>query len=519
MRVYSVTGVSPEIQAYAMAKYSRSSQSMVESIVELNAEKAERFLETFYFQYGHRSIADLAHLFFAIEEISILAAIVLVDEPLWDGQERSTRYQDFSRTGYVVPPGLDGADVDFFRAVADRLFADYRSLTDALLSVLSTAIPRPAEMDQGHYRRTLRARAFDVARGLLPLATATSVGQVVSARVLEGQISRLLANEYEEVRQIGAELRAACQRPAEAPVLEAIRAKVEEARHAEGLPTEARRALDDVLAWLAPTSVAPTLVKYTRPDQYAPHTHEELVALARRELNGLPPDMTTRVALADAETPLDELVATALFSADHYGRSYRQVQGLVQSWSEERKRAALDLTMRCRGRHDDLLRLHRSGYAVKFDLLIDLGAYRDLHRHRRCVQVLQPLSPIYGVDPAEEVFRQGLGAAADAALEAGLHHRYAEAIAQAHEAARSLASRHPQAATYLLPLATRCRSLFKMDLAEAAYIAELRTKPSGHFSYRHAAWQMAEQLRDRFPQFGRHVRATDPAEPIDLLDR
>src|SRR5262245_26513447 len=95
MQVYALTGVPPEIQAYAMAKYSRSAQSMLESISELSAERAEHFLDTFYFQYGHRSIADLAHIALAIENISILAAIRVVDEPLWDGQERSTRYQDF----------------------------------------------------------------------------------------------------------------------------------------------------------------------------------------------------------------------------------------------------------------------------------------------------------------------------------------------------------------------------------------------------------------------------------------
>src|ERR1044071_7513586 len=108
-RVYSVVGVPPEIQAYALAKYSRSSQGMLESIQELSAQKAEQFLNTFYFEYGHRSIADLAHLVFGVEQISILAAIAVVDEPVWDGQERSTRYQPFSKTGWHLPAGLDGA--------------------------------------------------------------------------------------------------------------------------------------------------------------------------------------------------------------------------------------------------------------------------------------------------------------------------------------------------------------------------------------------------------------------------
>ena len=64
---YAVYGVEPEIQAYAMAKYSRSALSMKESLKEISQQKAEKFLNTFYFQYGHRSIADLAHIALAIE--------------------------------------------------------------------------------------------------------------------------------------------------------------------------------------------------------------------------------------------------------------------------------------------------------------------------------------------------------------------------------------------------------------------------------------------------------------------
>src|SRR6266850_209296 len=103
VNVFAVHGVDPEVQAYAMAKYSRSALSMKESLKEISEQKAEQFLNTFYFQYGHRSIADLAHLAFAIEKLSILAAIVLVDEQRWDGQERSTRYQNFKKSGYYAP--------------------------------------------------------------------------------------------------------------------------------------------------------------------------------------------------------------------------------------------------------------------------------------------------------------------------------------------------------------------------------------------------------------------------------
>src|SRR5277367_115294 len=107
--VYAIHGADPEVLAYAMAKYSRSSLTMKESLAEISSQRAEQFLNTFYFQYGHRSIADLAHIPFAIERLSLLAAIALVDEQRWDGQERSTRYQNFRRSGWFTPQFGDDA--------------------------------------------------------------------------------------------------------------------------------------------------------------------------------------------------------------------------------------------------------------------------------------------------------------------------------------------------------------------------------------------------------------------------
>ena len=99
-----------------MAKYSRSSLSMKESLKEISSQRAEQFLNTFYFQYGHRSIADLAHVAFAVERLSLLAAIVLVDEQRWDGQERSTRYQNFRKSGWYMPDfGSDAASANLYR--------------------------------------------------------------------------------------------------------------------------------------------------------------------------------------------------------------------------------------------------------------------------------------------------------------------------------------------------------------------------------------------------------------------
>src|ERR1041385_7971825 len=213
--VFAVFGVEPEIQAYAMAKYSRSALSMKESLREISTQKAEKFLNTFYFQYGHRSIADLAHIALAVERLSILAAIELADEQRWDGQERSTRYQDFRKSGFYTPDfGGDDEARKLYRETVDFLFAEYEALSAHMAQYLISITPRPADMKQEAYERTLKARAFDITRYLLPLATNTSLGEIVNARTLENQVAHLLSHTHKEVRQLGESLKKAATGPA-----------------------------------------------------------------------------------------------------------------------------------------------------------------------------------------------------------------------------------------------------------------------------------------------------------------
>src|SRR5436309_14081568 len=157
--VYAVYGVEPEVQAYAMAKYSRSALSMKESLREISEQKAEQFLNTFYFQYGHRSIADLAHIAFAIERLSILAAIAVADEQRWDGQERSTRYQNFKKSGFYTPDfGSNDELRTLYTDTMQFLFVEYEIFSNELARYLSAQAAKPAEMDQAQYDRTMSAR-------------------------------------------------------------------------------------------------------------------------------------------------------------------------------------------------------------------------------------------------------------------------------------------------------------------------------------------------------------------------
>src|SRR5258706_133650 len=275
--VFAVYGVEPEIQAYAMAKYSRSSLSMKESLREISAQKAEKFLNTFYFQYGHRSIADLAHIALAVERLSILAAIELADEQRWDGQERSTRYQDFKKSGYYVPDfGADDEARNLYRDTLDFLFAEYEVLSAHMTQHLISITPKPADMRQETYERTLKARAFDITRYLLPLATNTSLGEIVNARTLEIQVAHLLSHTHQEVRVLGESLKKAATSAAYNVNAESLRKLVEEIRAVN--PELGARAEQELLH---DVRVAPTLVKYADPNPYEMETRRELRQAAR----------------------------------------------------------------------------------------------------------------------------------------------------------------------------------------------------------------------------------------------
>ncbi len=503
--VFAVHGAEPEVQAYALAKYSRSALSMKESLREISSQKAEKFLNTFYFQYGHRSIADLAHIALAVERLSILAAIALADESRWDGQERSTRYQDFKKSGYYRPDfGGDEPAQRLYSETVDRLFAEYESLSERMWRHLMAQTPKPVEMKQEAYERTLRARAFDVARYLLPLATITSLGEIVNARTLESQVSYLLSHTHAEVRRLGELLKRAATEPAYNLNHELWRVLVEDIRQIN--PALGGRAEAELLK---PVRVAPTLVKYAEPNPYEMETRRELRQAAAGLMKGAKIVPAQPVELLDDEPLEVELAATLLYEHCHY--PYRQVREAVESSGEKERQEIIDLGMQHRGRHDELLRAFAVGQRLRFDILMDIGGFRDMHRHRRCVQIGQGFTTSHGYDVPEELQAAGETTAYDQAMR-----RSAQAVEQLAGAAGPEAQENSQ---YAIPLGFRKRTLFKMDFAEAVYISELRTGQAGHMSYRLVAWGMYEEVARKHPALAKYFRVQDVKEPVDLLKR
>ncbi len=270
---------------------------------------------------------------------------------------------------------------------------------------------------------------------------------------------------------------------------------------------------------LRPVRVAPTLMKYAEPNAYEIET--------RRELRAAATELLAPIAIGDAPTvdlldddPLEiELAATLLVStfAPFVSPDSRSRQ---RTLPESRRNEIIDLGLRHRGRHDEVLRPFCAGQQFRFDILMDIGGFRDMHRHRRCVQIVQDYTTAHGHDMPVEI------------ESAGLADRYQSALERARQTATRLASRsvsealvgQPATETeaqsqYVIPLAFRKRTLFKMDFAEALYISELRTGAAGHFSYRNVAFAMYEAVAQRYPALAKYFRVTDVREPVDLLKR
>ena len=467
-RVIAVAPMPAEKTAYALARYSRSPDSIRESLDWVRAHDSAKFLESFYFQYGHASIADLGHVVMCFEGVSELAAVEIEDEQLWDGQARSSRYHDFSRSGFITPPELSEKDAASYAAQALRLLDAYHQVHNRMCGFLSEKLPRPQEMKPDAYQRNIAARAFDVARYVLFFGIPTGVGQVTSIRTLERQVRRLKASEYVEVRELAEEIAAACE-AAPACVLE---------------PADAAEP------------VAPTLARHLAPDERAIQARGELKLWAEQNLNTpastLGEDPCEPVDLLCPEDAHSEAVATLLYPVTE--RPFRELYELARNWSAARRNEVIELALGSRTRGRELPRAFRAGPYV-FDIVMDIGAYRDLHRHRRCQQFRQPYTGRLGYDTPEIL------------KEAGLENLYASAMAGAFETIGALPN---PGAHYLLPFAARSRFLFKMDFAEAEYICRLRSGVKGHFSYRKIAWEMKRKMEALEPELGRLMDATPP---------
>ncbi len=195
--VFVVDDQPPEAVAMLQALYSRSAKSARSHLEQVRRQGSSKFMASYYVGYGHASIGDCGVTTIFIENVSILAAKAIQDNPLYSGQETSTRYIDFARQGYVSPLQSELA-CSIIRDALDF----YVTSQEPVLSYLKELHRPSMNQSENVFLKSLHARKFDILRAFLPAGVRTQLSWTSSLRQAAENIARLSSHPLKEVRDI-----------------------------------------------------------------------------------------------------------------------------------------------------------------------------------------------------------------------------------------------------------------------------------------------------------------------------
>lgn len=493
----------PEVTKGALfARYSRTNKPLRRLLVdefldgsevavpaEAGTERAEGFYERVLNDYGDDSVAQLGFAHVACEQVSNVLTKIIERGRLAAYLEQSTRYLPFDRPlggryRYALEPDVALSPLATrYTETLDAIFGIYSELIGVLETYLAARYPREAADPEPVWRRTVRAKAFDALRGLLPAATLSNVGMAASGQAFEALLLRLAASPLAEARQYGAMMKDELD-----AVVPAFVRRVDIAERGGAWSdylASTRRALDGLATELGLAHAEADLTVSTEvpPGSAVPG--------AGVTLTDWDPDAEAKVAAA-ALYPHSDLADDALLA---------RVRALGV---EDRARIiAAAVGQRTNRRHRPGRGFERVGY--RFDVVADYGAFRDLQRHRLLTVEWQELgaSPELGYEVPEVVDEAGAGG------------RFREALNRSAELYQSLAAEVPHAAQYAVCLAYRMRFVMHMNVREAFHVIELRSSAQGHPSYRRIAQAMHDTIAEVHPAIAAAMTFVDRSE-VDL---
>ena len=154
--------------------------------------------------------------------------------------------------------------------------------------------------------------------------------------------------------------------------------------------------------------------------------------------------------------------------------------------ADERGKILDEYFAKRRHRRDKLSRAFENVYYT-FDILGNLGLYRDLHRHRILTQERQDFTTVHGYDTPPEI------------EEAGFKNEFDDCMKRTADLYERIYADLPSEAQYVVPFAYKIRWYMKMNLREAVHMCELRTMPQGHPDYRFICQEMWRKIQSVHP--------------------
>ncbi|HEX2421267.1 MAG TPA: FAD-dependent thymidylate synthase, partial [Acidimicrobiia bacterium] len=176
----------------------------------IDHKRAEGLYRRVFFEYGDDSVAQLGGVHLACEQASNILTKVLEWGRLASYLEQSTRYIAYDaplgdRYRYFVPEEIGQSSLaPRYRSFMEETFDTYRAMVGQMTSYFQERFPRQAEDSLGVWNATIRAKACDTIRGLLPASTLSNVGIYGSGQAYEMALIRMAAHPLTEVRTYGA---------------------------------------------------------------------------------------------------------------------------------------------------------------------------------------------------------------------------------------------------------------------------------------------------------------------------
>jgi thymidylate synthase ThyX len=465
--VFALVGLPETVKGAMFARYSRYQGTLRRMYLDEFAgdatpgapfdgeegERARALYERIFIGYGDDSVAQLGGAHIACEWVSNVMTKLLQRGRLAAYLEQSTRY-----IPYDTPIG-EGLGYRYWRspelgpeygAAMDFLFDTYADALPRVVAWAEERFPRDPGQPEAAHRGSIKAKALDLLRGLLPAASLSHVGIFATGQAYEQLLLRLFASPLPEARD-----------------------------YAGMILSELRAVMPSFVARVDRPDRGGEWIGYLEERGRSAERWAARLGLDRSR--GDAAEGGPAVRLLSVQGSEEELLAALLFEAASCSEDEARA-ALRNLPPDERAAMFAELVGERRNRR------HRPGRGFealryRFEVVSDYGAFRDLQRHRMLTVQWQTLGPELGAGVPEELEAAGV---ADA-YRAGLERSRAE-----HE--RIVALGRPELAPYALCLGFRIRYVLDMNAREAMHLIELRSGREGHPAYRAVAHALHAEI-------------------------
>ncbi len=469
----------PSINAYLGARYSRSSDSILDianEIIKSGTDASER-LEKIFSGYGHKSVGDMADIFVCIENIPIYTAMkIFYMTSVVSGQERSTRYQNFENPEFVKIPREVCEDHNVrkeYERIIMKQMKDYRELLKETKDALSEAFQINEESQDEV--SALRSRSFDVARYLLPYGLNTSSAYLMSARNWSEIISYLCSSDTVVENELHTLL---------------INLLGDSKLEVKGYTREADGLLRHTDANCCRKVSTRSVLEYMKKGL----SMEQLTELPENEWESV--NVTYSPDCTETLISHYELLLNPLGSKEEF------------EFTEEDQENIGNILFEKHDHHNLLGNIGQSG-AIKVSGFASLGTLKDLNRHRS----LERFIPLFHdeIDMDQELNRRNdscffLCDYLDIPSLSKLRGKYSEKLEETYKMIKEWREKHrdilskevcDEFTKYLLPHAHSTKYVFYGSFDDYQYIVNLRTRNGGHIAYRKLTYEWLRKLANK----------------------